>query len=186
MGDADRGVGRVHALAARAGGGRGFDVEVLRPQLDLDGVGLRQHSHRRRRGVDASLRLRLRHALDAVDAALVLQLRVRALTVDLELDLVVPAHAGGRGVHDLDLPALLLGPARVHPEQVRREERRLIPTLGALDLDDDVAVVVRVLGQEENLQPLLELLDLLRGATLLRAHVLLHRGIFLVPQHLAG
>src|SRR2546430_7819390 len=118
-------------------------------------------------------------------AAFVLQLRVRAVAVHLELDLVVAAHPGWRGIDDLDLPALLLSPARVHAEQVRGEKRGLVSALGSLDLDHDVAVVVRVLGQKKDLELLVELDQLPGRPMFLRAHVLLHLGVLLVAQHLA-
>ena len=66
-------------------------------------------------------------------------------------DAVEPEH--------LELPALAGGEALVHLEQVAGEEVGLLAALGAADLDDDVAVVVRVLGQQQQLQLGLEPLD---------------------------
>ena len=117
--------------------------------------------------MNAALSLGLRHALHAVHTALELQLRI-GMTVDLEGDLVEAALLTRRDVDDLDLPALFLGPLLVHAEQVGREERRLLPALRALDLDDHVLVVVGVLGQQQDLEVLLELSDLRRKPALLR------------------
>jgi hypothetical protein len=54
-----------------------------------------------------------------------------------------------------------LGVALVHPQQVAGEQRGLLAALACLDLDDRVAVVVRVLGDEQLPEPLLNLLALL-------------------------
>src|SRR5205807_758623 len=61
-----------------------------------------------------------------------------------------------------------------------------VPTFRALDLDHDVAVVVRVFGEQKDLQPLFELSHLLRSTALFRAEVLLHFGVLFVLQQLAG
>src|SRR5207247_4309694 len=70
-------------------------------------------------------------------------------------------------------------------EEVRGKKGSLVPAFRALDLDHDVAVVVRILGQEQDLQLFLELGYLLGCASLLRPHVLLHLHVLLVPEHLA-
>ena len=51
-----------------------------------------------------------------------------------------------------DLPAVALGVAGVHAEEVGREEGRLLAAGAGADLDDDVAVVVGILGQELDAQ----------------------------------
>ena len=53
------------------------------------------------------------------------------------------------------------GVALVHPQQVAGEQRRLLAALARLDLDDRVAVVVGVLGDEQLPQPLLNFFALL-------------------------
>ena len=63
------------------GPGRAEDVDaqVVRVDLDVDLLGLRQHEHAGGGGVDAALRLGGRHPLHAVHAALELQPRPDAL-----------------------------------------------------------------------------------------------------------
>ena len=59
------------------------DLQVVRVDLDLVGlVDLGEDEHAGRRGVDAALRLGRRHALHAVHAALVLEVRPHALRRD--------------------------------------------------------------------------------------------------------
>src|SRR5207245_1583741 len=90
-----------------------------------------------------------------------------------------------RSIDHLHLPSFPLRPSRVHAKEICGEQRSLVAALRALDLNDDVAIVVRILGQEQHLQLLLELSHLLGRASLLGPHVLLHVRVLLVPQHLA-
>src|SRR5438309_1015413 len=92
---------RRRSAPTPARGGRGLDVEVLGLDLHLDRVRLWHHRNGGRRRMDAALRLGLGHALDAVHAALVLQLRVGAVTVDLELDRVEATFLAWPGVEHL-------------------------------------------------------------------------------------
>ena len=107
------------------------------------------------RGVDPAARLGRRDALDAVDAALELEAAVGAVAADLDDGLLDPVDAGLVHAHDLGLVPVPAGVARVHPEQLGREQRGLVATGPGPDLEDDVAIVVRVARQEEHL----ELLD---------------------------
>src|SRR5579884_402276 len=186
MGDPDRRVGRVHALPSRPGRGRGLDLEVLLGQLDLDLVRFRQHRHRRRRGVDAPLALGLRHPLYAVDTGLELELGVGALAVDLELDPVETSDPRLLEVDHLDPPALGVGPAGVHPEEVGREQGRLLAALRGLDLHHHVAGVVRVPGEEQDPEAVLEGTHPLLGGVVLPSEELLHLRVALLAEQLPG
>ena len=86
---------------------------------DVDLLGLGQHGHGDGRRVDAAARLGDRDALDAVHARLVLQLAsTRPCPWIIQHDFLEPAEVGwARGEH-LDLPALALGVALVHLEQI--------------------------------------------------------------------
>ena len=104
-----------------------------------------------------------RHPLHAVHAALELQPRpdalVRCARLDRDRDVLVPAELGVDGVEHLGRPAAALGVAQVHAQQVAGEQRRLRAALPRLDLEDDVLVVVGVLGQQLLAQPVGQLLD---------------------------
>src|SRR5581483_9947890 len=91
VGDAHRGVGLVHVLAAGAGRAVGVDAQVRVIHLDLDVFDLGQHGDGGGGGVDAPLRLGVRHALYAVDAALELQATEHAVALDGGDDLFVAA-----------------------------------------------------------------------------------------------
>jgi hypothetical protein len=100
--------------------------------------------------VDPPLGLGHRHALHAVNAALEAQERIDALPAHQRDDLLEAAGGCLREVHDLDLPALALGVTREHPEQIGGEQRRFLATFAAADLDDGVALVVGILGQQQH------------------------------------
>ena len=86
-----------------------------------------------------------------MDAAFVFEPAIGALALDLEDDLLEPAQAVLVGVDDLDLPALPLGVARVHAEQVGGEQRGLVAALALAHLDDHILRVVRVARQQQQL-----------------------------------
>jgi hypothetical protein len=96
-----------------------------------------------------------------VDSSLVLEAREGADPFDDGLDFLDAAAAARLGaVDDLDAPAAALGVPDVHPEELLGEERRLVAAGSGADLQDDVLVVVGVLGKEEDADLLFERLDL--------------------------
>ena len=133
-------------------GAETVDADVLLLDLDLDVLGLRQDGDRGRRRVDAARALGRWNALHAVDAALVLEAGVGAVALDDRRDRLDAADAGVVPVDDLDLPAPPLGVPLVHPEELGREEGRLVAARAGPDLEEDVTRVVRVLREEEDLQ----------------------------------
>src|SRR5208283_4242770 len=92
------------------------------------------------------------NALDAMNAAFVLQLAVGALRVDREHDAIDAAKSRVVVLDDLILPFPTLGVPRVHPEEFRCEEGCLLAPGGRPDLDDDRLVVLRVLGHQHALE----------------------------------
>ena len=153
VGQAHCGVRLVDVLAAGAGGAVGVDADVLLGDVHVfDGVLLRQHGDGAGGGVDAALAFRLRHALHAVGAGLELQAAVDALAVDAGDDLLVAAVFPGARVQDVQPPALVLGEAGVHAVQVASEDGRFVAAGAGADLQEDVAFVVRIDGNEQPAQ----------------------------------
>ena len=69
-----------------------------------------------------------------------LSLRVDALSPTMRaITSLVAAQLAGDSRHHLDLPALALGVARVHAEQVAGEQRRLVAAGAGADFEEDVA-----------------------------------------------
>ena len=131
MGHADRRVGRVDTLSARPSGAEDIHPNFLRINHHLHLVGLREHRDGGGGGVDAPLRLGHRHTLDAVHAALILQPGVCAAAAHLEDHFLETTDTGLAMAQHLGLVAVVIGPARVHPEQVAGKEARLIPPVPA-------------------------------------------------------
>src|SRR5436309_84414 len=164
VGDPHGGVGRVHALTALAAGAIHVDLEIAFGDLDVDLLGLREHGDGRGRSVDTTLCLGHRHALDAMHARLEFQLAVRAFAGDPEDDLLETTLLRIALRQHLDLPAMALGVARVHPVEIEREERRFFPTLPGADLHDDVLLIEGIARHQQAAQPREHVVDLARGA----------------------
>lgn len=130
--------------------------------------------------------LRYRNALHAMRAALELELAVGALAGNLEDDFLEAAEIALARVHQLDAPALGFREAGVHAVQIRREQRRLVAAGRAADLDDDVFVVVGILGQQQDAHFLGKLLE--ARAELLELHLdhLAHLVVELLRLHRLG
>jgi hypothetical protein len=102
-------------------------------------------------GVHAALGFGGGNALHAMHAALPLHLGVNALALDNGDHFLVAAHAGLRERQQLDLPAMLLGKARVHAEHLGGKERGLVAARAGADFQDHVLLVVGILGQQQRL-----------------------------------
>ena len=165
----------VDVLAAGPAGSQCVDLEVGLVDRDVDLLGLRQHRHGGGRGMDAAGALGVGHPLHAVHAQFEFELGERATPANLCNDLLVAAHAAFASGDHLDLPALASGESLIHPEQVAGEQCCLVAAGAGSDLQDDVALVHGVLGQERELDPLLQL------GTALFQHRLLGRR---QPAHL--
>ena len=130
----------------------GVDLQVRIVDGDVDLLGLGQHRHGGGRGVDAAGGFRIGHALDAVDAALEFQAGEDVAALDLGDDFLVAAGRAFAFGHDLDLPALQVGVARIHAEQVAGEERRLVAAGAGANFEDGALLVRLVAGQQHDAQ----------------------------------
>ena len=182
--DAHGGVGLVDVLSARAARAVGVDAQVGRVDLHGHGlVGLGQHGDRAGAGVDAALRLGGGHALHAMAARLEAQVAENVVADDAHHHFLVAAEFALALAHDLAAPAGALAIARVHAQQVAREEGRFVAARARADFEKGVARVVRVFGQQQALQLFLELHQLGLGAGDFLACHLGHVG---VVEHLLG
>ena len=148
VGDAHRRIGGVHALAAGSRGTKRVHAQILGIDLDLDVLGLREHGYRDCGGMDASGRLGRRHPLHAMHPALELQPVERALALDHRDDFLDTSHGGFLArdhVHPEPVGSRVL---LVHAEDLAGEERGFLPAGPGPHLEQDVAVVVRIPGEE--------------------------------------
>src|SRR5262249_44507085 len=120
--DADGGIRRVHALAARSGRAHDVDLELVVVDLDLDLFRLGHDRDGGSRGVDAPLRLGLRNALDAMCPTLELEDRERTLSFDGEDRLLDTTALALAGRQRLRLQAETLCVAREHAPQLTRPQ----------------------------------------------------------------
>ena len=161
-------VRRVDRLPTWTGGAIDVDTQVAGLYLDLDLVGFGQHVDRRRGGVHATLRLGDRDPLHPVRARLEMQALPGVLTLYEEGHAVDAPKLGLAKIQHLDSPAAVIGGITlVHVEKVLGEQVRLLASLGATDLDDDVATVIGVPRHQKVTQLGLELHDPCLSGTLL-------------------
>ena len=157
MGDAHGAVGGVDRLAARTARAEDVDAQILVVDLDVDLLGLGQDGDGGGRGVDAPGALGRGHALDAVDAGFEFEALEDVAAGDGDDRLLEAADAGLGDVHDLEAPALERGVALIHAEEIGGEERRFLAAGAGAQLEDGVALVGLVLGQQQKPHLLLEL-----------------------------
>ena len=111
----------------------------------------------------AALALGLRHPLDPVRPAFVLEDRVGAVAAYLHGDFLIATDLGRAGRQGSVLEAEAVGVAGVHVVELAREEGRLVAAGAGPDFDDDVFVVVRVAVDELGPDALGEVFDPLLG-----------------------
>ena len=146
--DAHRGVGGVDALAAGAGGA--VDVHAQLGLVDLDVVGLlddRQHLDAREGGLAAALVVEGRDAHQAVGALLDGERAVGVRRLDGEGGRLDAGLFRVRGLVDLGLVAVPLGPAQVHALQLLGEVGGVDAAGLGADVDQRLAGVV-LAGEE--------------------------------------
>lgn len=106
--------------------------------------------------MDPALGFGFRHPLHAVRAGLELELGVDVVALDPGNHFLVATVLALVLRQRLDPPALALGVARIHAEQVAGEDRRLVATGAGTDLQEHVAAVVGILRQQHALQAVAE------------------------------
>ena len=122
-------------------------------------------------------RLGVGDTLHAMDAGFELELGESAAAADFRDNLLVAAHAAFAGGHHLDLPALPGGETLVHAEQIAGEQRRLVAAGAGADFKNDVALVHGILGQQRELDLLLQRRAPLLEVRLLGGRHLAHLGV---------
>ena len=122
----------------------------------------------------AALTFGLGHTLHAVYAALELEPRVHLIACHAEHDFLVAAQLGLGFVHDLGLPAALVGVHRIHAVEVSGKQRAFLAACTAANLNVDILLVVRVLGQQQDLQLSLQTGNIALGLLQLLLRQLFH------------
>ena len=160
MGDADGGVGFVDVLTARAGCAEGVDAQVGGVQLDVfQFVRFGHDGNGAGGGVDTALAFGGGDALHAVAARFEFQTTVRTQTDDTGDDFFIAAQFAFIGGNNFDLPAVALGVAAVHAQQVACKQRGFVAARSGAHFDEDVFVVVGIFGQQQFLQFGIERVD---------------------------
>ena len=104
------------------------------------------------------------HALDAMAAALVAQVRIDVVAADAEDDFLEAALLAGAEGDVLDLPAHVAGVVGVHVVEVAGEQGGLVAAGAGPDFHDDAAEVLARLDQQQVFEPRLQGLARARAA----------------------
>ena len=150
MGQPDRRLGLVDVLAAGALGAHRVDTHVGFLDVDLDAVvDHRIDGHARERRVPPRVGIERRDAHQAVHAGLGLEPAIGVAALDLDGRRLDPGFFAGGLFEELDLVAVLLGPARVHAQQ----DVGPVLALGAAGagMDLEIAVVGIGLARQQRL-----------------------------------
>ena len=110
--------------------------------------------------MDPTLGLGRRYALDAMDTGFELQSSEHVATGDGSGCFLVATQIAVGEAHHFEAPAVLLGITLIHPEQVSREQCRLIAAGAGANFEDRILFVGLVLWQQRDLHLSLPLRDL--------------------------
>ena len=157
MGDAHGRIGFVDILAAVPAGAVGIDAQVIRVDVHIHLVRLRQDGHGRGAGVDAALRFGAGYTLDAVDTAFKLHAGESAAPCEGKYSFLHAPQFRLIEAHVAHLKAAALGIARVHPQQQGPKQPGFLPAGTRADLHDHVAVIIRIPGDQIQLEPIAKL-----------------------------
>ena len=110
--------------------------------------------------MNPAARFSLRHALHAMNARFVFQLRIDFVAFNQEDRLFQSADARFRSSKNFKFPSLLFGVARIHAHHLGREQGCLIAARAGTDLENDVLFVVWIAGNKEEFELAIGLFDL--------------------------
>ena len=136
--------------------------------------------------MDTTAGLGFRHTLYTMHTAFIFHFGVSALTDDHKLYFLHAADTDLVHVQGFHLPALTLRIMNIKAIHFRRKEGCLVPACTCTDFHDYILVIIRVLGKQENLQLLLQLLHTLLGAAQFLLEHFAHVIIGLLLQHGKG
>ena len=153
-----RGVCGIDALSAVSG--RTEHIEFIFRRIDphFHFIHLRHDRHSHRGGVDSSARLGLRHTLYPVGAALIFHSGIRAVSVDHKRRILESSDSVFIDAHHLRLPSAAFRIFHIHTVDFCRKQCSLVSARSRTQLNNNVPAVVRVFGQQQNLQFLLQFL----------------------------
>ncbi len=153
MSDTYGGISFVDVLATGARGAKGVHANVaLADRAHRYLVRLRHHGHGASRGVDTPLRLCLGNPLHPVRTGFEFEVGVHIAPFDKADDFLEATVLARTLGENLDFPAHGFRIAAVHAKQVTRENCRFVTARARANLQEHVARVLRVAGQQQRLQ----------------------------------
>ena len=136
--------------------------------------------------MDTAAAFRLRYTLYTMHTAFIFHLGVSALTGDHKLYFLHTTDTDIIHIHGFHLPAVPLCIMYIHTINLCRKKCRFITACSGTDLHDNVFIIVRILGQQQHLQLLLQLFHLFLAVSQFFLQHLTHLFVRLFLQHHQG
>src|SRR5690554_5390466 len=102
--------------------------------------------------MNTTLRLSFGNPLDTMRTRLKFQLRIDIMPLNGGNELFVTAVLARTFCEHRHLPALALGIAAVHAEQITRENSRFVAARASPDFQEDTACITRIFWQQQQLE----------------------------------
>ncbi len=152
MSNANGGLGLIDFLTPRTSRPHGIDPEILVLDFDVDFGGFGEDRHGGGTGVDAALRFGFGNALDAMAAALELQVHEGPFPGNRHDDFLEASHFRIPHFHDLHFPPLRFDVTGVHIEEIAGEEGGFLTAGPGADFHDQTSARRGISGCEEILE----------------------------------
>src|SRR5882724_197459 len=144
VGDTHCRIRGIDTLPAWSRGTKDVNTQVSRIDIHFHLFGLRQNGHSYCRSMDTSLGFCGGDTLDAVCATFKLELAIDVFALYSSDHLFEAPGFRRAGIHDFHPPALGVRIPTIHPKQVCRKERYLIPASASPDLHNDATLVIGI------------------------------------------
>src|SRR5262249_29095879 len=185
MGKPHRRIRSVDRLAAWAGRAECVNSQVLGIYLDVDLFGFGQDGDSDSRSVNAARCLSLGYSLDSMNSRFMLQPGEHPVALNQQYCFLDASDARLGYVESLNLPGLSLRVSHIHSHYLVRKKGRFVAAGTGSDFKDNIFLVVRVFGYEQDLQVLFGLIaPRFEYGELAPSHFD-HLGVVLGPEHLA-
>ena len=150
MGHTNSGVCGVDALTAVTRCTEYIHADIVHVDMHVHFFRFGQYRYRNRRGMDSTTAFCGRDTLYTVYAAFVFQTGICPLSCDHKGNFLITAQIAFAGVHDFDFPFPPFCVTGIHAEQVCRKECRFVTACTAADFHNNVFLVIRVFGDQQN------------------------------------
>ena len=147
----------IDMLAAGSGGPECVDLQILRIDLKIYVIHFGKDCHCSRGSMDPSSGFRYGNPLHTMAAGFKFQSGPCAFSLYDKTDFLDSSKLRKIGVRNFDLPSLCRSIHGVHAVQIMRKQHAFFPSDSAADLHDHILAVIGILGKQQQLKFVLQL-----------------------------